>query len=177
MNQYYNPVKTIQGAGCFNRLPELLQEMELKNRRVLVLAWSETALEHTVFSELHSEIARFSIQTVVFEASNPTVEQLFAVYQQTKDFAPDAVVAIGGGSILDVGKSLCCLYGKEVGSEDELRELIQNKGYGHPNARWIGVPTTAGTGSEVTCWATIWDPSKDAKRSVESQKTTLMRPW
>lgn len=170
MNQYYNPVKTIQGAGCFNRLPELLQEMELKNRRVLVLAWSETALEHTVFSELQKLQQPFSIQTVVFEASNPTVEQLFAVYQQTKDFAPDAVVAIGGGSILDVGKSLCCLYGKEVGSEDELRELIQNKGYGHPNARWIGVPTTAGTGSEVTCWATIWDPSKDAKRSVESQE-------
>ena len=39
-----------------------------------------------------------------------------------------------------------------------------------PQAKWIGVPTTAGTGSEVTCWATIWDPSKDAKRSLESQQ-------
>lgn len=39
-----------------------------------------------------------------------------------------------------------------------------------PQAKWIGVPTTAGTGSEVTCWATIWDPSKDAKRSLESHQ-------
>ena len=50
---------------------------------------------------------------------------------------------------------------------DALRELIVTKAYGTPAARWIGIPTTAGTGSETTCWATIWDPSQDAKRSVE----------
>ena len=68
---------------------------------------------------------------------------------------------------MDVGKSLCCLYGKDLPDENSLRRLIAEKNYGRPAARWIGVPTTAGTGSEVTCWATIWDPEQDAKRSVE----------
>lgn len=71
---------------------------------------------------------------------------------------------------MDVAKSLCCLYDSEIRSEDELRARIQEKRFGTPNVRWIGVPTTSGTGSEVTCWATIWDPSKDAKRSVENHQ-------
>lgn len=70
---------------------------------------------------------------------------------------------------MDVGKSLCCIYGKELRSEEELRIMIAQKAYGTPEAKWIGMPTTAGTGSEVTCWATIWDPEKNAKRSVESK--------
>ncbi len=166
MNRYYNPVHTIQGAGCLNCLPDVLEKMQPKNRRVLVLAWSEKVFEHTVFSKLSD----FEVKTVVFEASNPTVAQLYQCYQETKEFDPDTVVAIGGGSILDVGKSLCCMYGKEISEEDALREMIQNKEFGCPKVRWIGVPTTAGTGSEVTCWATIWDPARDAKRSVESKE-------
>ena len=109
----------------------------------------------------------FTICSMVFQASNPTVSQLFETYQATREFRPEVVVAVGGGSIMDVGKSLCCLYGKDLPDEDSLRQLIAEKNYGRPAARWIGVPTTAGTGSEVTCWATIWDPEQDAKRSVE----------
>ena len=78
------------------------------------------------------------------------------------------VIAIGGGSVLDVGKSLCCLYGREIPSAEALWKMIQSKAYGTPNCRWIGVPTTAGTGSEVTCWATIWDSPNNAKYSVDT---------
>lgn len=168
MNQFCNPVYTVQGAGCLNRLPEVLDSMKLENGRVLALAWSKKVLENDVFLKLQQSKKLLDIRTVVFEASNPTVEQLFRAYQETKEFFPEAVIAIGGGSIMDVGKSLCCLYGKDVSDVDNLRELIQNKGFGQLDTRWIGIPTTAGTGSEVTCWATIWDPSMNAKRSIEN---------
>ena len=78
------------------------------------------------------------------------------------------MVGVGGGTILDVAKSLCCLYGRDLQDVDDLRAQIA-AGSLYPSARWIGVPTTAGTGSEVTCWATIWDPEKDTKRSLESK--------
>lgn len=167
LNHYYNPVRTIEGMGCVERLLELLSGMELDRDKVLLLTWDETVLELPVFARIREEGSGYEVRSLVFRASNPTVEQLFAVYQETRDFAPVAVVAVGGGSILDVGKTLCCLYGKEIPDADALRQLIENKSYGRPAARWIGVPTTAGTGSEVTCWATIWDPERDAKRSVE----------
>ena len=166
MNRYYNPVRTIEGAGSVGRLPELLEELCLDSGKVLVLAWGEEVFSLPVFSRLSG----YQVRKEVFQASNPTVEQLFEMYRKTKDFAPEIVVAIGGGSIMDVGKSLCCLYGKELSGADALRELMEKKDYGVPGAWWIGVPTTAGTGSETTCWATIWDPERDAKRSIENHR-------
>ena len=170
MNRYYNPVRTIEGAGCVGQLPDVLAGMGLTQKKVLLLVWGETVLEHPAFAALLKNGSGFEIHPLVFQASNPTVGQLYETYQATKSFQPEAVVAVGGGSIMDVGKSLCCLYGKDIESVDALRKLIDDKSYGRPSARWIGIPTTAGTGSETTCWATIWDPERDAKRSVECQE-------
>ena len=169
MNRYYNPVRTVEGPGCVRQLTALLDEMNLERRKILLLVWGQAVLEHPAFSELQGA-DDYEVCSLVFQASNPTVEQLYETYQKTRAFEPEVVIAVGGGSILDVGKSLCCLYGKELQSADMLRELIEKKAYGHPAARWIGIPTTAGTGSETTCWATIWDPAQDAKRSVECHK-------
>ena len=165
LNRYYNPVQSFEGPGCTAELTTLLQKMELKEGRLLLLVWSEKVLKLPAFAGLADN--GFTVCSMVFQASNPTVSQLFETYQATREFRPEVVVAVGGGSILDVGKSLCCLYGKDLPDENSLRRLIAEKNYGRPAARWIGVPTTAGTGSEVTCWATIWDPEQDAKRSVE----------
>ena len=170
MNRYYNPVRTLEGAGCVSRLEEVLEGMDLVRRNVLLLVWGEPLLENPVFAGLLGEDSAFAVRSMIFRASNPTVEQLYDAYRETRDFAPEVVVAVGGGSILDVGKSLCCLYGREIPDVDALRDLIVHKAYGRPAARWIGIPTTAGTGSETTCWATIWDPERDAKRSVECQE-------
>ena len=170
MNRYYNPVRTLEGPGCVGQLTGLLEEMHPERKTILLLVWSQSVLEHPAFAGLLNGICGYQVRSLVFQASNPTVEQLYETFQETRAFEPEVVIAVGGGSILDVGKSLCCLYGKDLQSPDELRALIQEKAYGHPAARWIGIPTTAGTGSETTCWATIWDPKQDAKRSVECQE-------
>lgn len=167
MNRYYNPVRTLEGPGSLSSLPEILNGMEPDSKRILLLVWSEEVLKNPAFSFLLDQKSGFQTRPFCFQASNPTVEQLFETYEATKEFAPAVVIAVGGGSIMDVGKSLCCLYGHSLSNVDALRELIVTKAYGTPAARWIGIPTTAGTGSETTCWATIWDPSQDAKRSVE----------
>lgn len=167
MNRYYNPVHTIEGRGCVKELPGLLAEAGLAEKKKLIIMWDASVEKHPGISALTADQAH--CRRICFGASNPTVEQLYALYQETAADAPELVIAVGGGSTLDVGKSLCCLYGMEIGSADELREVIAEKRYQKPQARWIGIPTTAGTGSEVTCWATIWDPEKNAKRSVERQ--------
>ena len=170
MNRYYNPVRTIQGPGCIAELENVLTEMDLPHKRVLVLAWDMSVFDLPAVAALADPEKGWDVQPRCFCESNPTVEQLFEIYQETRGFAPDVVVAVGGGSIMDVGKSLCCLYGREIHQVSELRTVIQLKLYDEPQARWIGVPTTAGTGSETTCWATIWDPEQDVKRSVECQQ-------
>ena len=169
MDQFWNPVRTWVGEGAAARTAEILREMGACGKDVLLLVWNSALLEQEPFASLLKDSA-FRTMPYCFTASNPTVGQLLEAYRQTRSLRPPPAVVVGGGSILDVGKSLCCLYGAEIGSEDELRAAIRNKTLPSPAARWIGIPTTAGTGSEVTCWATIWDPDKNAKLSVESKE-------
>ena len=103
MNRYYNPVRTVEGPGCLSQLPQVLEEMTLPQRKVLVLAWSQKALEHPVVAALLQEGSGLEAQGLVVTASNPPVEQLFQVWRETTAFAPEVVLAIGGGSVLDVG--------------------------------------------------------------------------
>lgn len=167
MNCYYNPVRTYQGYGSLDQLSHLAQECASLESTILLLVWNESVLE---VPEIAKFVANEKYHLVVqrFTASNPELTQLYEMYCQTRMLNVGLVIAIGGGSVLDVGKSLCCLYGREIPSAEALRKMIQSKAYGTPNCRWIGVPTTAGTGSEVTCWATIWDSPNNAKYSVDT---------
>ncbi len=167
MNHYFNPVQTVCGSGAIAEIPALLSNIISSDGRVLLITWDENTAQLETFVQLRDA---FNVQWVCFNESNPTVEQLFELYTKTADFSPEVIIAVGGGSVMDVGKSLCCFYGKSIASPDEMRRIISEKSYGCPKAKWIGVPTTSGTGSEVTCWATIWDPSQNVKRSVESHE-------
>lgn len=164
MNYFYNPVRTIQGAGSLGQLPELAAQAAAGSRILLLLCRQELQ-QNQVIQHLEQQE---QVKTIFFTQSNPDVAQLYALYDQTKDWGAGLVVAVGGGSVLDVGKSLCCLYGGRYSSVQQLREAIQGKTYPAPSCPWIGVPTTAGTGSETTCWATIWNPENNAKYSIDT---------
>ena len=167
MNCYYNPVRTYLGYGSLDQLSTLAQECASPEATILLLVWNESVLEVPQIAEFAAkEHNRLVVQP--FTASNPELTQLYEMYCRTRMLNVGLVIAIGGGSVLDVGKSLCCLYGREIPSVDALRSGIRSKAYGTPGCRWIGIPTTAGTGSEVTCWATVWDSPNNAKYSVDT---------
>ncbi len=83
---------------------------------------------------------------------------------------PELIIAVGGGSVLDIAKSLAAILDKEYKTVEDLRTAITQKNTGKPHCPWIGIPTTAGTGSEVTCWATAWDAPKSSKLSLEDKR-------
>lgn len=171
MNHYFNPVKICQGKGCLAKLPDLLQSLAAdKGKDVLLIVWSEVVLENKVMRELVAENNGYKVHPLIFKASNPSVQDLFSVYEHTRKLDLGCVVGVGGGSVLDVAKSLCCLHDLDLANIDELRIAITDKRFTEHKMPWIGIPTTAGTGSEVTCWATIWDPEIEVKRSVESKE-------
>lgn len=166
MNTYYNPVRTYQGAGSLAVLPQLVKD--LNPGRILMLIWDESVLQNRYIKETAAVYAdKLDIKT--FAWSNPELFQLYEMYNETRNGKYGLVIAVGGGSVLDVGKSLCCLFAQEIESVDAMRSLIEYKTYKKPACKWIGVPTTAGTGSEVTCWATVWDSEHDKKYSVDTQ--------
>ncbi len=170
MYKFYNPVKTFQGIGILEKLEEIINEAMgngCVDKSVLIVVWDESVLENKyIKSYINSQK---KAQTSVFKYSNPTPENLFELYSQAKNTDIDLILAVGGGSVLDSAKILATLIGTELENVDELREMMGKKLCPKPKCPWIGVPTTAGTGSEVTCWATIWDTKEGKKLSVERQ--------
>ena len=77
---------------------------------------------------------------------------------------PDVFVALGGGSVIDTAKVLASAKGDFARVQ---RFLVPKTGEEELSATpIIAVPTTAGTGSEVTCWATVWDNRSKKKYSL-----------
>ena len=89
---------------------------------------------------------------------NPDVDGLDALYRAfwREQRESEVIVAVGGGSALDTAKAL--MVGTESGEFDALVALLATGKPFTPHRvkTLIAVPTTSGTGSEVTGWATIW---------------------
>jgi len=104
--------------------------------------------------------------------SNPDFHDLAKTLRLLKGTEIDTFIAIGGGSSLDLAKSTAAFYDirdKNFTDEDLLKNILDKtylKQLAHPYL--IAVPTTAGTGSELTRWATIWDVDHQAKLSIET---------
>ncbi len=169
LNRYYNPVRTLFGEHALRQLPQLAKACVKPTEEILILAWDQSVADLDGVKQLREELG-CTIHFHVVTCSNPEVSDLYAVYEQVKQQPISLVVGIGGGSILDVAKSLCMLFSAHIESEEELRSMIKSASYPASSCRWIGIPTTAGTGSEVTCWATIWDSPQKAKYSISSEE-------
>jgi phosphonate metabolism-associated iron-containing alcohol dehydrogenase len=164
---YHNPVAVTFGNGTLDRLATIVGA-----RSVALVAFPEAAAlgyVDSVSRELGSALAGVidDIQP------NPDVAHLGELHARFwRDFAScDAIVALGGGSTLDTAKVLAVT--PPCGGFDELvARLAANEPFvpGRTKAL-IAVPTTAGTGSEVTPWATVWDRASGRKHSLHLSET------
>lgn len=161
MWHYRNPVAIHAGIGTLDTLPALLGD-----RRAILIAFPEApalGLVERVRALLGGRLG--AVETDV--RPNPDVEWLAAMHARLWRHELDAecVVALGGGSTIDCAKAM--LGTTASGRFDELLDehatVVQRRAL-------IAIPTTAGTGSEVTPWATLWDRKRGAKHS-------LHRPW
>lgn len=104
--------------------------------------------------------------------ANPTVADVCQALSSLAGKQLRTIIAVGGGSAIDLGKAIAALNGltqEKSLTEDIVREAVAKRKYasGADLPALIAVPTTAGTGSEVTRWATVWDPDRRQKLSVD----------
>jgi alcohol dehydrogenase class IV len=110
-----------------------------------------------------------NVATTIFNVSGePTVEMAQAAVTAAREAKTDVVAAIGGGSVLDIGKVAAAM----LKNEGELTAYLEVVGKGRPlreqPAPLIAVPTTAGTGAEVTYNAVLGVPDQQVKVSMRS---------
>jgi len=164
---YRNPVSIHSGQGSLERLPSILA-----GRRVAVVTFPE-ARELGLVARLEKLLAGSLVEVIDDVRPNPDVAHLDALYGRfwRAPGACDVIVAVGGGSAIDTAKAL--MVGTASGRFDELVGLLASgKSFEPASVKpLIAVPTTAGTGSEVTPWATIWDSARQKKYSLHLEST------
>ena len=98
----------------------------------------------------------------------PTVDLVRQGAQVARDEGCDVVIAFGGGSAIDAGKAIAALLSNGGDPLDYLEVVGQGRPLTRPPAPFIAVPTTAGTGSEVTRNAVLASPEHRVKASMRS---------
>lgn len=110
---------------------------------------------------------------------DPSVETVLKGWQVMKQFQPDVIIALGGGSAIDAAKAMWLFY-EHPEVEFEFLKLkfmdIRKRTYKYPKlgrkATFVAIPTTSGTGSEVTAFSVITDKGEDIKYPLADYELT-----
>jgi choline dehydrogenase len=152
------PTRLVHGPGAIARLGEIVRELGVRrpllvtDRGVVSAGLADEALEHLEDAVVFDEVQ-----------PNPDIELVGHASSAYREAACDGLVALGGGSSMDAAKGI----GVETAHGGSIVEYEYGK---RPLVRrippLITVPTTAGTGSEVTLWAVITDHARGIKFNV-----------
>ncbi|TET55276.1 MAG: iron-containing alcohol dehydrogenase [Anaerolineales bacterium] len=160
--EFATTTRIIFGAGTLADVPPLAAQF---GKRALVVTGScperaEALLEGLAREEM--AVAKYSV------AREPTIEMVEEGTALAREAGCDVVLGFGGGSAIDAGKAIAALLANP-GHPLEYLEVI---GQGRPLARaplpYIAIPTTAGTGAEVTRNAVLLSPEHQVKVSLRS---------
>lgn len=103
-------------------------------------------------------------------AQEPTLDMLEAAVTATRAHRPDWVLAIGGGAVLDMGKALAAMIPSPTPVIDHLEGVGPAHGLSAAPLPFIAIPTTSGTGAEVTKNAVIGVPQLGRKVSLRDDR-------
>src|SRR5450759_2260939 len=162
LRTYQSPTRLVQRLGA---IKELGNEASLLGMRRPLLVTDAGVKAAGLLDSALEALRGSDVEPVVFDKvrANPGVELVDAGAAEYRAQGCDGLVAIGGGSSMDTAKG--------IGVVAVHDGSIVDYEWGHSPIRsrippMIAVPTTAGTGSEVTLWAVITDPKRKIKFNV-----------
>ncbi len=159
MISHFNvPATVVVGAGASRQLVPQLERLGV--RRVLFVT-DRYMIDRGTAGALVADLLQAGLEAVVFSGvqPDPTDRNVAAGLALLRERKCEAVVALGGGSPLDAAKAIAVLA-------TNAEPLAQYQGYHRvprPGVPLLAIPTTAGTGSEVTKVAVITDTTRDVK--------------
>lgn len=160
---------------------QYLQTMKDVSKAMIVT--DKTMVEHgflqRIIEQLH--LRRNHVTYTVFSdvEPDPDITTVTRGAEIMKTFAPDTIIALGGGSVMDAAKVMWLFYEQP---QIDFRDLVQKfmdirkRAFKFPElgekAKYVGIPTTSGTGSEVTPFAVISDKQHNRKYPLADYSLT-----
>lgn len=149
--------------GCRRRIPQIVKD--LHGKRVLLVT-DPGIMSAGIVSPITSllEDAGLTVETFDEVEANPRVATARNIADRAQ--AGDVLVGLGGGSVLDAAKAAAML----ASNEGDIADYVGANKFTNDPLPFIAVPTTCGTGSEVTWVAVITDDSRSTKISIKGDK-------
>ena len=157
--EFFCPVKTVAGHKSLEKIPQLLKDLGAQHPMIITDKGVVAAgLIDIVSAAITPGVQINAVKDDVPPDSDLTVVvQLAAVYRESDC---DAIIAVGGGSVMDTAKGVNILVSE---NSDDLMQFSGAGILARPLKPLMAIPTTAGTGSEVTLVAVIADHARNLK--------------
>jgi alcohol dehydrogenase len=160
---HFNPVRVVFQPGAVGSLAEYVDDPRL------ALVTTPGFRRRGLVATVEQAFGRRLVAVVDDVKPNPDLADVQAQGDRIRPAAPDALLAVGGGSAIDTAKALARLLSQPEGTS--LAALLRANA---PLVRTaalpvVAIPTTAGTGAEVTPFATVWDFQEKQKYSVAGE--------
>ncbi len=160
--EFSAPPRIVFGVGTRQKAGRLAREW---GRRALVVTGRDEERAHFLLALLEAEGV---VGTFFRIGSEPTTDIVRAGVRQAIDMGADLVVGIGGGSPLDSAKAIAALVANGGHPLDYMEVIGKGLPLTKPSLPMLAIPTTAGTGSEVTRNAVLASPEHGVKASLRS---------
>ena len=161
--EFVLPTRIIYGEGSIRKLPDEIRKM---NNKKPLLVTDKGLIAAGIAAKITDVLEEAGIEYAVFDGIQPNPRD--TTVAETAEFAvannTDMLIAVGGGSSIDTAKAAGVIL-TEGGKINDYEGLDKLK---KPITDLIAVPTTVGTGSEVTFWSVITDTKRHFKMSVGS---------
>ena len=158
--EFATAARVVFGAGRATELPAMVGGW---GQRAVVLTGSNPDRHGELIAALPMDVA------VVTVTGEPTVDAARDAVAAAREHGAQAVVSVGGGSVIDLGKAVAMLLGNGGDPLDYLEVIGRGRPIAEPSAPFAAVPTTAGTGAEVTMNAVLASPEHGRKASVRAR--------
>ncbi len=157
-----HPTELVFGVGSFD---EAADKVTLLGRRIFIVTTSGGSMEKFGWiPSLKKKLEEQGCEVMVYKgvATNPTVEQIEQGVEEARSFAATVILGIGGGSAIDAAKAIAAVLASNKG----VRDLLYGKAKIKGSLPIVAIPSTHGTGSEVTRFSVISDLENHVKKSM-----------
>jgi alcohol dehydrogenase class IV len=153
------------GIGAIDKLPRVAGGPGV---RVLIVSGRRWFSESGWQERFAEALRGCTVDRLCCEEGEPSARSLTTAAAHGAGLRPDVIVAVGGGSVLDTAKALSALVRYPAPVERYLEGMEGAVPVPGPGIPWVAVPTTSGTGAEVTKNAVVKSGAQGVKRSMRS---------
>nr|MBC8869394.1 iron-containing alcohol dehydrogenase [Planctomycetota bacterium] len=164
---FFSVARISFGRGAFDRIGELTGSF---GQTAMIITNAGQPGDGGLVDRLAELLGGSNVQMHCYrQRGEPSVEDVEMALEVARRKSCDVVIGLGGGSAIDAAKAVAGLLANGGSPLDYMEVIGKGQKLTQPSAPWIAVPTTAGTGAEVTRNAVIGCPEKRFKASLRSE--------